>query len=152
MEYTIKAHPTMFDGVQYRSRLEARWAAFFTLLKWEFQYEPFDLPDWVPDFRVVVSHPDFGTYKVLAEVKPYYIWEGFNGHALWNYIYAFSDKSAPGVDTTAGFGISPEVAFISYTSSESGGGVDALEVFLPDNWESLWKQAGNLVQWKGPQR
>jgi hypothetical protein len=29
--YTVKAHPTMYNGVQYRSRLEARWAAFFDL-------------------------------------------------------------------------------------------------------------------------
>lgn len=26
MKYTIAAHPTMYNGVQYRSRLEARWA------------------------------------------------------------------------------------------------------------------------------
>jgi hypothetical protein len=58
------ARPTVFNGVQYRSRLEAKWAAFFTALGWEFQYEPFDLADWVPDFHVS------GRPGLLVEVKP----------------------------------------------------------------------------------
>ncbi len=29
MEYTIKAIPTEYAGVHFRSRTEARWAAFF---------------------------------------------------------------------------------------------------------------------------
>jgi hypothetical protein len=60
----IKAIPTLYKGVQYRSRLEAKWAAFFDLLGWRFQYEPFDLEGWIPDFLIL------GHESVLVEVKP----------------------------------------------------------------------------------
>lgn len=55
--------PTCYLGRQYRSRLEARWAAFFGLLGWDFEYEPFDLQGWIPDFILPKA-------KVLVEVKP----------------------------------------------------------------------------------
>ena len=48
----------------YRSRLEARWAAFFDRLGWKYEYEPFDLPGWSPDFML------FGKHPILVEVKP----------------------------------------------------------------------------------
>jgi hypothetical protein len=57
--------PTIYAGVRFRSRLEARWAAFFDLLKWEWHYEPFDLNGWIPDF---VLHGK--TRRTLVEVKP----------------------------------------------------------------------------------
>ncbi len=63
MEYTIAAIPTLYRGRMYRSRLEARWAAFFDLLGWRHEYEPFDLGLWSPDFLL----PDF---KALVEIKP----------------------------------------------------------------------------------
>jgi hypothetical protein len=52
MKYTIAAHPTTYKGVNMRSRLEARWAAFFDLVSWRWEYEPIDLLGWSPDFRV----------------------------------------------------------------------------------------------------
>jgi hypothetical protein len=63
VDYTIAAIPTLYHGRQYRSRLEARWAAFFDLLDWEFEYEPFDLGLWSPDFLLT-------NWNVLVEVKP----------------------------------------------------------------------------------
>jgi hypothetical protein len=45
--------PTMYKGVNYRSRLEARWAAFFDRARWPYQYEPLDLPGWIPDFAIL---------------------------------------------------------------------------------------------------
>ena len=64
-DYTIKAIPTMYGGRQYRSRLEARWAAFFDLLGWRHEYEPFDLGGWSPDF--LVGDAD---NSCLVEIKP----------------------------------------------------------------------------------
>ena len=63
-EYEIKAIPTMFQGIQMRSRLEARWAAFFTACGWEWTYEPFDFEGWSPDFLLKLHRP------VFVEVKP----------------------------------------------------------------------------------
>jgi hypothetical protein len=50
----------------FRSRLEARWAAFFDLAGWHWQYEPFDLAGWTPDFSLAAKIGD----PVLVEVKP----------------------------------------------------------------------------------
>lgn len=64
MTYNIKAIPTAYAGVNFRSRLEARWAAFFDLCGWEWDYEPFDLDGWAPDFLLR------GKVPALVEVKP----------------------------------------------------------------------------------
>lgn len=66
LQYNIKAIPTKFDGRQYRSRLEAKWAAFFTLLGWSFEYEPIDFGTWSPDF---VLFGEDGA-QIFVEVKP----------------------------------------------------------------------------------
>ncbi|TAH21002.1 MAG: hypothetical protein EAZ08_04655 [Cytophagales bacterium] len=64
MEYPIKPIPTHYKGRLYRSRLEARWAAFFDLAEWKTEYEPLDLNGWTPDFLIEESSP------MLVEVKP----------------------------------------------------------------------------------
>ena len=50
-KYGVGAIPTMFNGRQYRSRLEARWAAFMSLCGSKHEYEPLDLNGWIPDLR-----------------------------------------------------------------------------------------------------
>lgn len=62
----IAAIPTKYNGVQFRSRLEARWAAFFDLMNWKWQYEPVDFKGWIPDF-VIGDDLETGCY---VEVKP----------------------------------------------------------------------------------
>jgi hypothetical protein len=67
------AIPTRYGGTQFRSRLEARWAAFFDLLGWSWEYEPIDLDGYIPDFIVEYTHKlDGKPYHVrrLVEVKP----------------------------------------------------------------------------------
>lgn len=66
MEYDIKSKPTIYKGTKYRSRLEARWAAFFDLLGWRHQYEPYDFPGWTPDFVIYGSKERL----LFIEVKP----------------------------------------------------------------------------------
>jgi hypothetical protein len=56
--------PTTYDGIHFRSRLEARWAHLFTRLKWQWEYEPFDLGGYIPDFAILGRRP------MLIEVKP----------------------------------------------------------------------------------
>lgn len=58
------AIPTIYRDVQFRSRLEARWAVFFDLLKWPWIYEPVDLKGYIPDFILTFKTP------LLVEVKP----------------------------------------------------------------------------------
>lgn len=66
--YDVKWLPTKYRGVVFRSRLEARWAAYFDLLGLPWQYEPkaFRLPSgtYLPDFYLPAP------YDFFVEVKP----------------------------------------------------------------------------------
>lgn len=50
MKYEIASIPTRYGNTLFRSRLEARWAAFAGLCGWKWRYEPVDLKNWIPDF------------------------------------------------------------------------------------------------------
>lgn len=69
MKYNVKAIETEYRNCKFRSRLEATWAAFFDLNGLNWEYEPFDLDGWFPDFRIYQ-----GRHKgdMLVEVKPTY--------------------------------------------------------------------------------
>ncbi len=67
--YNIPAIETKYRGMIFRSRLEARWAAFFDRAGWHWEYEPFDLHGWVPDFAIRAPS-GLGRKPVLVEVKP----------------------------------------------------------------------------------
>ena len=64
----IKTIPTTYNGIKFRSRLEARWAVFFDQvgIKYLYEYEGFELENkewYLPDFYL----PEYGIY---CEVKP----------------------------------------------------------------------------------
>lgn len=69
----MKAIPTKYNGIQYRSRLEARWAVFFDSLNIWAQYEPFEIfnesrsKSYLPDFWLGVIGFE---QEYLIEVKP----------------------------------------------------------------------------------
>lgn len=56
---------TVYGGVTFRSRLEARWAAMFDRMKWPWAYEPIDLAGYIPDFVLPLPRA-----PLLVEVKP----------------------------------------------------------------------------------
>lgn len=62
----VSAFPTIYRGIRFRSRLEARWAAVFNVLGWPWRYEPpeIDLHYYIPDFILDWPCP------MLVEVKP----------------------------------------------------------------------------------
>ncbi len=73
----IKAIPTFFNGDTFRSRLEAKWAVFFTELKIKYIYETegYEMSDgqrYLPDFFL----PDLNYY---VEVK------GYNDHLIKDF-------------------------------------------------------------------
>lgn len=139
MQYNIKAIPTSYAGVNFRSRLEARWAAFFDLCGWRWDYEPFDLDGWAPDFKLTM-----GCVVALAEVKPIEPTssiEDLTGafgkacrHGIDHYIALLC--AAPMRDGTIGIPI--------HQYDPPGELVDALSV---GGVEAKWREAGNRVQW-----
>jgi hypothetical protein len=60
----IKAIPTVYNGINMRDRLEARWADLFTQFGWRWNYEPLDFDGGIPDFVV-----DYGYKPVLVDVS-----------------------------------------------------------------------------------
>jgi hypothetical protein len=68
----IKARPTLYKGIQMRSRLEADYAALLDGEGSTWDYEPTcfaaDGIQWLPDFRVTVAHGEPRLRYI--EVKP----------------------------------------------------------------------------------
>ncbi len=143
MKYDIKAIPTTYAGVKFRSRLEARWAAFFDLIGWKWEYEPFDLDGWAPDFRVVAQKGS----PILVEVKPVSsgaepqdvakifqkCWSHYeNGTAILLLGFELND-------THMGWNLIPR-ANMTY------GVKPFIKIGLKH--DVMWRKAGNLTQWK----
>lgn len=62
----MQALPTLYNGITYRSRTEARWAVVFDKLGWQYFYEMegFELPSgrYLPDFYLA-------QFRTFFEVK-----------------------------------------------------------------------------------
>jgi hypothetical protein len=56
-EEEFRSRPTVYRGIQFRSRIEARWAVIFDFfgIQWEFEPEHYSLPvgNYLPDFWLV---------------------------------------------------------------------------------------------------
>lgn len=85
---TIQAIPQVYKGIQFRSRLEARWAIFFDHLgiAWHYEFEGYQLPSgwYVPDFWL----PDVGP-GTFVEVKPF---EGAGDNRIFELAEATDKK------------------------------------------------------------
>ncbi len=160
MEYNIKNHETRYSGVLFRSRLEARWAAYFDLLSWHWEYEPIDLDGWTPDFLLDIpcSHsecvdypagPVSGAHRLLIEVKPYFKIEKFKGHPCMDYFYGNHIKTGKKIpaDCSAGFGIGPDVAEFECVHGH-GGGIYSLLNWHNYQCKEIWNKAGEVVRYE----
>lgn len=134
----------MYRGCLFRSRLEARWAAYFDLQGWEWVYEPVDLKGWTPDF-----HLKIGRYEYFVEVKPIP-----NEEMVWAYQRSDLAKVLP-------FCVDQDVLVLGlFPTDHAVGvllrGVDPLgeEVFGGSDVKALWNEAGTTVRseyyWRGP--
>jgi len=115
--YDMKAIPTTYAGVNFRSRLEARWAAFFDLCRWRWVYEPCDLNGWAPDFSIMKRNGG----RVLVEVKPFEFrhWTDVTGqHVLIEEAY---NKCLPHVKETGTFEIEDQSILLLGSSPFYGG-------------------------------
>jgi hypothetical protein len=65
MSYSIEAIPTLYAGIQFKSRLEARFAEWLDerQFEWEYETKTFGINQYKPDFYVRVA-------GVYVEVKP----------------------------------------------------------------------------------
>lgn len=163
----IAAIPTKYAGVQFRSRLEARWAAFFDLLKWTWEYEPIDLDGYIPDFCI----KDRFLGSIFVEVKPARIDEDVGdvvskaldagcdrivvvGLDFREYQDGFTDGGDVSIGRVAGRGwmrpfdlwLDEDLMMPVFGDKDSCGEVNAKAVAQAHR---LWRSAQNKVQWKG---
>lgn len=133
--------PTFFDGVEFRSRLEAQWAAFFNLLKIEWEYEPFKVADqYTPDFLI-----DHRSGAVLVEVKPVAEPDGFEPYRSRCELVRDHSFPLPGILLV---GASPDV-HPSFYSAESAGwnwtAVNAYAIWDRMDLGNCWRSASRTV-------
>ncbi|MBI5344467.1 MAG: hypothetical protein HZB21_06645 [Deltaproteobacteria bacterium] len=71
MQDSIKPKRTVYNGIRFKSRLEARWAIFFDNLGIEYQYEP-EYDEVQAGLAVVWYKPDFfiPSLNCSIEIKP----------------------------------------------------------------------------------
>lgn len=132
----MNAIPTMYGGVQFRSRLEARWAALFDLLEMKWQYEPIDLAGYIPDFLIG---------ELLVEVKPVTTWPC--PYDEWAAAAEKLKASGWAGDAVLVGAALPELALGAFMTRTDD---RWRPVDFPNNQvrELVWREAGNRVQWK----
>lgn len=161
-QYNIKAIPTTYAGVNFRSRLEARWAAFFDLCGWKWDYEPFDLEGWAPDFLIrtkigpvlcevkpcdLVTHIEQQILKVNSGEDPSrWPFDCYNKAALHRYKHAVCLLGDAPLSLIPFMPIgvidgAPRCAEFSFD--------DFQDAVTPEiDSEDLWRKAGSEVQWR----
>ncbi len=99
----MRAIPTFYDRIEYRSRLEARWAVFFDQLGWQYIYEPFDADHYIPDFII------HGDGPLLVEIKPVVTQEEYKD-VLTEVDHRLGDDDDDGAwrNGVVVFGVSPQ--------------------------------------------
>ncbi len=173
----INAIPTTYRGVRFRSRLEARYAALFDLLRWQWDYEPIDLRGYVPDF-IVDTHDPYQDRPLLVECKPYLVGSsereiiaatariersGWKGEAVVVGIGQAAYLGQHGTDGRLVWGPATYVrhATPAHWTLQSIATPRACRTcyardFTPDpltpfdDFRSMWVEAGNTTQWKAP--
>jgi hypothetical protein len=153
MNYCFDYRPTLYNGVLFRSRLEAHWACFFDQVNWKWDYEPMDLSGWTPTFRVEFpcGHSECPeSHVILVEVQPHHDIAEFAGHRCMDFPFGECGSPTGEVETipadaSAAFGINPDVTYWEMGHG-GGGGVDSVEPWIADDVHALWKLAGNIIR------
>jgi hypothetical protein len=153
----MKAIPTTYNGVNYRSLLEARYACWFDLVGLPVQYEPEAWPGYIPDF-LFSGHP--GDRERLystddSAALPHILFEIKGALELFDPAKIRRAGYSGAIVCLDGRG--PEHAHVpggALCMADSGGGFelswpDAAAAIGIDNMGRAWHEAGNRVQWKG---
>ncbi len=166
-------HHRGIPTTRFRSRIEARWAAFFDLMGWPWEYEPLDLAGYVPDFVLTIgSGPGLlvevkgeMTMEELAANRPKIEGSGWAGEAMIVGGRLFEDDGAAVLGVLFGdsFGMAGhDVAIVGVCgacgkrlpSARDGSwhcrGCGARKPDAVDLAEvrAVWRAAGNAVQWR----
>ncbi len=140
--------PATYNGLEFKSHLEAQWAAFFDLAKWSWRTNPVPVDGWRPDFRVTFpcGHSECsGDHTLLVSVVEATSVLELDGQPALSHSYGVRDHRGKGrADGGAAFGIGPSVTVFEI-SHGAGGGVFRVSWFEPDA-DTLWARAAMLVE------
>jgi len=175
-----KGIPTTHKHRLYRSRLEARWAAMFDLMGWDYEYEPFDLKGWIPDFAIMGEpgmlveikpadkQADFASaidkiekadpkrdilllgYRLPVDAEEY---AGALGWLIEYDHYGYRNGVGPamaGLNKNQQIDVFHEWGSFAYRISGEYDGDGHLRPVTQSYLDMLWAKAGNEVQWKKP--
>jgi hypothetical protein len=139
-----------YNGLQFRTQLEARWAAFFNLAGWQWHVNPAPVGNWAADFRVTFpcDHSECGgSHTLLVAVLPISSTEDFATHPCLKLSGSDIREAYKGwgvsVDAGAAFGTSPK-ATTWQMSHGSGGGIFEVDFWVNDA-DALWTKTKSLV-------
>lgn len=141
-----KQMSAIYDNLEFKTRLQARWAAFFDMVGWEWKANPSPVDDWSPDFRVTFpcAHSECsGSHTLLIAVLPITKIEDFNNHPCLTYAYGQKDGKSIPADAGAAFGVSPSVTRWEFAHG-SGGGVEDVYSWV-EQADVFWEKATTLV-------
>jgi len=159
--YEFTAIRTKYNNVWFRSRLEARWAAVFDLVGWKWNYEPFDLNGWIPDFQLDIpitkgtmkgsedyyGSPDVLVPNPLVEVRPVDK-EEYSGTPARAFETPRIEKATNGQGEVFLLGSYIEAAWRVPDLGDWGASMN-IWVAPYGKEEQIWREAGNKVQWQG---
>lgn len=138
----------LYKGLQFKTPLEARWAAFFDLAGWEWHVNPACVGDWSPDFWISFpcSHSECSEHTLLVAVLPMHSAADFEHHPCLQH--AFHIENDPQgihcrVQAGAAFGNNPNATKWEFVHGSGGGQYEV--PFFVDDADELWISAGNLV-------
>lgn len=114
----IASKATTYEGVTFRSKLEATWAAMFDLLGWPWIYEPEDLGSYIPDFLIRGRETDW-----YVEVKAPSVWQADQAQIIQKAAVALLKNDL--LILTGGFERSSYFQTFEFGNLVDGEGVDA---------------------------
>ncbi|MES3006150.1 MAG: hypothetical protein V4751_00090 [Pseudomonadota bacterium] len=137
-----------YEGLDFKTRLDAQWAAFFDLAGWRWWTNPVPVGNWRPDFKVSFDcdHSECGgMHTLFLSVLPVSSIECFKGHPCMTHnLGVRSESNELLADGGAAFGDSPSVTHWEILHG-AGGGIEDVS-FRVDNADSLWISAKALVK------
>jgi hypothetical protein len=139
---------TTYAGINFPSRLEAQYAAFFDLVDWQWEHAPLDLKDYLPTFRVKIpcnQHDSKcgGRHTVLVEITPHRDIDKITDAPKYR-LAKNGYRPGPDCDAVVLFGDQPSVSYWLTTEGEAGG--ESMISFWVKDWTIHWKEAGNKVR------
>ena len=133
----------IYNGLEFKTQLEAIWAAFFDLAGWDWWTNPVAVGDWKPDFKITFEcgHSECGgSHTLFASMVPVSSLDGVKDHPSLSHPFGIANKEGYSLaDGGALFGTRPAATRWEIAHGSGGGIEDALS--RVHNANELWEKA-----------